>query len=144
MVTGFSWPLPKNEGTAAERTGSHFQGLEDFSVEAKARIWPWLSYLCHIRSTVKLINSSMGCTQQADAEQGWDDLKCIQDVRTENGSRQGQNLVVTGLSVSRSFEGGHQMQTRSSQNHPQRQPSLAKAILRTISMQNHLLARTIL
>ena len=26
--------------------------LRNFYLKAKARIWPWLSYMCHIRSTV--------------------------------------------------------------------------------------------
>jgi len=37
--------------TAAERKGNQLKGLKDFYLNAKARIWPWLSYMCHIRST---------------------------------------------------------------------------------------------
>jgi hypothetical protein len=29
----------------------HFKGFRDFHLKAKARIWPWLSYMFHIRST---------------------------------------------------------------------------------------------
>jgi len=36
--------------TAAERSGKNLTRLQDFDLKAKARLWPGLSYLCHIRS----------------------------------------------------------------------------------------------
>ena len=30
---------------------SNLQSFEDSHLQAKARIWPWLSYVCHIRTT---------------------------------------------------------------------------------------------
>ena len=35
-------------GDASERSGNTLK--HNFSLKAKARIWPWLSYMCHIRS----------------------------------------------------------------------------------------------
>ena len=32
-----------------ERRGNDLKGLNDFYLQTKARIWPILSYLCHIR-----------------------------------------------------------------------------------------------
>ena len=34
-------------------TGNNLKGLNDFHLKAKARIWPRLSYMCHIRSTAE-------------------------------------------------------------------------------------------
>ena len=36
----------------AERRGKTLNGFKDFYVKAKARIWPWLPYICHICSIV--------------------------------------------------------------------------------------------
>ena len=35
---------------ATERRGNNLRGFEDIYLEAKARIWPRLSYMYHIRS----------------------------------------------------------------------------------------------
>ena len=57
----FSWrvspevPLPSKEGTP------YF--FKDFCLKAKARIWPGLSYMCHIRSTA--VQSTFGASQTA-------------------------------------------------------------------------------
>jgi len=37
--------------SSSERRGNNLNGLKDFYMNAKARIWPRLSYVCHIRST---------------------------------------------------------------------------------------------
>jgi len=39
---------------ASERRGDNFQ---DFHLKAKAIIWLWLSYMCHIRSTAASVRS---------------------------------------------------------------------------------------
>jgi len=35
--------------TATERKRNNFKDVKDFYLKAKARIWPGLSYMCHIR-----------------------------------------------------------------------------------------------
>ena len=37
------------------RRGNNFKGSMDFHLKAKARIWPWLSYVCHIRLSKRLV-----------------------------------------------------------------------------------------
>ena len=37
-------------GSDCERRGNTLEGYNDFSLKSKARIWPCLSYMCHIRS----------------------------------------------------------------------------------------------
>jgi len=37
--------------SACERRGTNLTGFMDLYLKAKAIIWPWLSYMCHIRST---------------------------------------------------------------------------------------------
>ena len=37
--------------SASERRGSRLKGFKDFYLKAKAKIWPCLTYMCHIRST---------------------------------------------------------------------------------------------
>ena len=37
--------------TVCERRVNNLKVSRDFYLEAKARIWPWLSYMCHIGST---------------------------------------------------------------------------------------------
>jgi len=47
-------PLPSpfvHVASASERRRDKLQGLKDFYLNVKVRIWSWLSYLCHIRST---------------------------------------------------------------------------------------------
>ena len=44
LVTFTPCPLLKGKG-------NNLKGLKDLHLEAKATIWPWLSYRCHIRST---------------------------------------------------------------------------------------------
>ena len=39
--------------TASERRGNSLKQVEDFDLKVKARIWPWLSYMSDIRSTVE-------------------------------------------------------------------------------------------
>ena len=46
-------PLPQPL-FVSKRRGINLKGLQDFYLKAKARIWPWLSYMCHIRSTADL------------------------------------------------------------------------------------------
>ena len=36
------------------RRGNTFTAFNAFDLEAKAKLWPWLSYMCHIRSTAAL------------------------------------------------------------------------------------------
>ena len=36
---------------ASEQRGDNFKRFKDFWLKAKAIIWPWLSCMCHIRST---------------------------------------------------------------------------------------------
>ena len=38
-------------GSASKPRGNTVQGFKDFFLKAKARIWAWLSYMCHICST---------------------------------------------------------------------------------------------
>ena len=33
------------------RGGNNFQGVEDFDLKARVKIWPWRAGVCHIRST---------------------------------------------------------------------------------------------
>ena len=37
--------------SASARKGNNLKGFEDFRLKVKARIWPWLSYMCRICST---------------------------------------------------------------------------------------------
>ena len=30
------------------RLGNNLKGWEEFYLKTKARIWPWLSYICHV------------------------------------------------------------------------------------------------
>ena len=41
------------EPSAVERRRNTFKGLKEFHLKAKAETWPWLSYMCHIRSTAE-------------------------------------------------------------------------------------------
>jgi hypothetical protein len=34
---------------ASEQRENTLKGFKDFNLKAKAGIWPWLSYMCHIR-----------------------------------------------------------------------------------------------
>ena len=36
---------------AAERRGSNSKQFKDFYLKPESKIWPWLSHLCHVRST---------------------------------------------------------------------------------------------
>jgi len=47
-------PLPDSyyPGAISERKGNTLKGSQGLYRKAKARICPWLSYMCHIRSTV--------------------------------------------------------------------------------------------
>ena len=43
--------------SAADREGNNSKGLKHFCLkiaQAKAKIWPWLSYMCQLRSTAGL------------------------------------------------------------------------------------------
>jgi len=40
----------------SERKGKNLNGVTGFYLEAKARIWPRLSYTCHIRSAADLLD----------------------------------------------------------------------------------------
>ena len=44
--------------SAAERRGNNKKQFNDFNLNAKTRIWPGLSYMCWIRSTVDPLNLS--------------------------------------------------------------------------------------
>jgi len=44
-------PLRPLEAAASKRRANDINRFKDFHLTAKARIWPWLSYMCHIRST---------------------------------------------------------------------------------------------
>jgi hypothetical protein len=44
--------------TASERRGNNFKGFKDFNLRAKARFWPWLSYLCRFCSAAEIGNPS--------------------------------------------------------------------------------------
>ena len=35
--------------TASEPRGNNLTRFKDFNLQATARIWPWLSYMCHIQ-----------------------------------------------------------------------------------------------
>ena len=39
--------------------GNNLKGLKDFCLKAKARIWPCLSYVCHIRARAVLVLTYM-------------------------------------------------------------------------------------
>jgi len=39
---------------AYEQEGKNSKGFKDFQLKAEDRIWPWLSHMCHIRSTASL------------------------------------------------------------------------------------------
>ena len=45
--------------SAVERRGDNLEGFNDFYRKAKARIWPWLSYMCHIRSIAASVQFSI-------------------------------------------------------------------------------------
>ena len=42
---------------AAGRRGKHLKGFKNFCLKATARIWPRLSYMCHICSKLVSIDS---------------------------------------------------------------------------------------
>jgi len=44
-------PLGRSSPAAPERTVNDLQRFNDFDLKAKARIWTWLPYLCHVHST---------------------------------------------------------------------------------------------
>ena len=44
-----------SDSFAAEPRGNEIKGFKSFYLKAKARIWSRLSFMCHIRSTAKLI-----------------------------------------------------------------------------------------
>ena len=44
------FPLPGEEGTTEKV-------LRMLCLKAKARIWPWMSYMCHVRSTALHIST---------------------------------------------------------------------------------------
>ena len=44
-------PRPVSSFADAEQRGNTLQNCQDFYLKAKARIWPWPSYMCQIRST---------------------------------------------------------------------------------------------
>ena len=44
------WLNPAVDNTASERRGDNLKSFTGFYLEAKARIWPWQSYFCRIRS----------------------------------------------------------------------------------------------
>ena len=44
-------PLYQSGGSASERNANNLKIIQDFDLKDKARIWPRLSYVCHIRSS---------------------------------------------------------------------------------------------
>jgi hypothetical protein len=46
-----SCPRYRRDTSTSKRKGNNLKGSEDFSLKPKARIWPWPSGMCHIRST---------------------------------------------------------------------------------------------
>ena len=40
------------------RKGKTFTGFQDFYLKAKARMWPCLSYMCHVHSTAESLNAA--------------------------------------------------------------------------------------
>ena len=57
---GFVQTQWQPRGTAFERSGNTLKRYKRFYLEAKARMWPWLSYLCHIRSKAADSASPLG------------------------------------------------------------------------------------
>ena len=45
-VSGFGYWV-----SCSERRGNSLKAFTDYSQRVKARIWPWLRFVCHIRST---------------------------------------------------------------------------------------------
>ena len=43
-------PYTLHPTPTSERRGNNLKGFTDFNLKAEARIWPWLSYMCHICS----------------------------------------------------------------------------------------------
>jgi len=59
-------------------------------------VWPRFSYVCHIQGVA--VSYERGTpVNPAAGEWGGYNITGFQDFRTENGSSQGQNLVLTGL-----------------------------------------------
>ena len=63
-LRGASWHCPvvgqyRGRGSVepvTQRRGNNVKGVRDFCLKAKARIWPRLSCMCHIRSTAVLLS----------------------------------------------------------------------------------------
>jgi len=56
---------------SAERAGNNLKGVKDLCLkmdQEKARIWPWLSYRCHIGSAVDCIYVAGGRNQALNRE----------------------------------------------------------------------------
>jgi len=106
--------------------------------DSYGRIWPWLSYMCHVRWTaeerfrsrtfLKLPPWDRGTNpstltqirrrcRQAAVEPGGNHLNGSKDFRTENGSSEGQNLAVTGLGVPNSLDSGGRENLGAGQQH---------------------------
>ena len=50
-ATSGPWLAMFTAPSSTVRRSNRLKGFEDFYLNAKARIWPWLSYVCHVRST---------------------------------------------------------------------------------------------
>ena len=59
------WPRCPWRQPATKRRGDNLKGFQNFGLNAKARIWPWQSQMCHIRLTADCFNVEGGSTSRA-------------------------------------------------------------------------------
>ena len=69
-ITEFMKIIVMSAGPASERTRNNLKKYKDYYLKAKARIWPGLSHMCHIRST-----SGRGTDHRDDGHELHDDVQ---------------------------------------------------------------------
>ena len=82
--------------------GGAWKGLNKFTwtmAEAKARIWPWLSYMCHVRSTE---DTSWGERRAVSRRRRWKGMSVNGSNRriSSDGPTGGAICTTTGVRVS--------------------------------------------
>jgi len=51
VVSPDNWRCKWMRATTSERGGNELKSFKDFDLKSRARIRPWLSKVCHVRST---------------------------------------------------------------------------------------------
>ena len=97
--------------------------------DSYGRIWPWLSYMCHVRWTaeerfafsdlpqVAVLGSWHKSINFGDKPPSRQERTTWFYSRTEKGSSEGQNLAVTGLGVPKSLDSGGRENLGAGQQH---------------------------